>query len=114
MRRPLTQIPPFEIGETSLQVVGISTGDEILARIVPNRQSTLEQRLASTFGLTAREAEVLFRLGLGKINRDIGAILAPSARTVNKHLQQIFQKMGVDNRTSAAELADRIINSQGA
>ncbi len=47
---------------------------------------------------------------MGKTNRDIAQILSLSARTVNKHLEQVFQKMGVDNRTSAAVLADRILH----
>ena len=60
--------------------------------------------------LTFREAEVLGWLTMGKTNRDISSILDLSPRTVNKHLEQIFQKMGVDNRTSAAVAADRILH----
>jgi DNA-binding CsgD family transcriptional regulator len=41
----------------------------------------------------------------GKSNRHVGTILGLSPRTVNKHLEQIFAKLGVDNRTSAALLA---------
>ncbi|MBO6895661.1 MAG: helix-turn-helix transcriptional regulator, partial [Roseibium sp.] len=70
-----------------------------------------ENVLAVAFELTPREAEVLYWLTLGKTNRDISAILGLSARTVNKHLEQIFQKMGIDNRTSAAVMADRVLNS---
>ena len=54
---------------------------------------------------------MLYWLTLGKTNRDISAILGLSPRTVNKHLEQIFQKMGVDNRTSAAVAADRILHA---
>ena len=110
--RPLSTVPPFEIGGTTLQVVGLSTGGELLVKMVPKQQSTREERLASAFGLTKREAEVLFWLSLGKTNRDIGTILSLSARTVNKHLEAIFQRMGVDNRTSAAVMADRVLNSE--
>ena len=58
--------------------------------------------LRSSFGLTAREAEVLLWIGRGKTNKDIGEILGLSPRTVNKHLEQIYAKLGVENRASAA------------
>ena len=45
----------------------------------------------------------------GKSNRDIAEILNISPRTVNKHLEQIFDKMGVENRASAAALAVRAL-----
>lgn len=54
------------------------------------------------FGITAREAEVLLWIGRGKTNKDIGEILGLSPRTVNKHLEQIYAKLGVENRASAA------------
>ena len=58
--------------------------------------------LKSCFSLTAREAEVLLWIGRGKTNKDIGEILGLSPRTVNKHLEQIYAKLGVENRASAA------------
>lgn len=58
--------------------------------------------LKTRFGLTAREAEVLLWIGRGKANKDIGDILGLSPRTVNKHLEQIYVKLGVENRASAA------------
>lgn len=70
--------------------------------------------LGNAFGLTDRETEVLLWLTRGKTNRDIAEILSLSARTVNKHLEQVFHKMGVDNRTSAAVIADRILQSSGS
>ena len=45
----------------------------------------------------------------GKSNRDIGDILGLSARTVNKHLEQIYVKLGVENRASAAVKAAAIL-----
>ena len=45
----------------------------------------------------------------GKSNRDIAEILTLSPRTVNKHLEQIYAKLGVENRTSAAALAVRTL-----
>ena len=59
--------------------------------------------------MTEREAEVLLWIARGKSNRDIAEILSLSPRTVNKHLEQIYAKLGVENRTSAAALAVRTL-----
>ena len=69
--------------------------------------------LQNAFGLTPREADVLLWTARGKANRDISDILNISARTVNKHLEQVFEKMGVENRASAAAAATRILFSPG-
>jgi DNA-binding NarL/FixJ family response regulator len=58
--------------------------------------------------LTPRETEVLSWLAKGKTNRDIADILGMSPRTVNKHLEHIFEKLGVETRTAAAALAGRL------
>lgn len=54
--------------------------------------------------LTRRESEVLDWLCRGKTNRDIGEILGIAAATVGKHLERIYPKLGVENRTAAALL----------
>jgi DNA-binding CsgD family transcriptional regulator len=51
--------------------------------------------------LTAREQEVLRWLAAGKTDRDIADILAISPRTVHKHLQRVYEKLGVETRTAA-------------
>ena len=51
--------------------------------------------------LTARERDVVGWLAAGKTDRDIGAILGCSHRTVQKHLQRIYEKLGVETRTAA-------------
>jgi DNA-binding CsgD family transcriptional regulator len=63
------------------------------------------QALMALFRLTQREAEVLHWAMMGKTNRDIGDILGTSPRTVNKHLEHVFHKLGVETRTAAAALA---------
>jgi len=65
--------------------------------------------LRRQLALTSREAEVLIWIACGKSNRDIGEILGISPRTVNKHLEQIFTKLGVENRASAAAQATKIL-----
>lgn len=52
--------------------------------------------------LTKREGEVLEWLSAGKTDRDIAAILGCSHRTVQKHLQRVYDKLGVETRTAAA------------
>lgn len=63
------------------------------------------ERLMAAFKLTQRESEVLNWVIKGKTNRDIGEILGTSPRTINKHLEHVFVKLGVETRTSAAALA---------
>jgi DNA-binding response OmpR family regulator/DNA-binding CsgD family transcriptional regulator len=67
------------------------------------------QRRLSGAALTPRETEVLSWLAKGKTNRDIGDILGMSPRTVNKHLEHIFEKLGVETRTAAAAIASSLL-----
>jgi DNA-binding NarL/FixJ family response regulator len=63
------------------------------------------EALSSRFQLTEREVEVLRWVACGKTNRDIGDILGLSPRTVNKHLEHVYVKLGVETRTAAAAVA---------
>ncbi|CAO3402003.1 response regulator [Azospirillum palustre] len=83
--------------------------DEYLFRLSEPTAGRQEAVLRDALGLTAREAEVLLWIANGKPNRDIGEILGISPRTVNKHLEQVFTKLGVENRASAAALAIRTL-----
>ncbi len=58
-----------------------------------------------SLGLTPREAEVLLWIAQGKANGEIGLILDTSEHTVKKHLQHIFEKLGLDSRHAAAMTA---------
>lgn len=69
------------------------------------RDTAAVESLLHGWRLTAREAEVLYWVAQGKTNRDIGEILSLSPRTVTKHLEHVFEKMGVETRTSAAAMA---------
>src|SRR5436190_1077725 len=55
--------------------------------------------------LTPREAEVLLWISQGKSNHDIGVILGAKTGTICKHVEHIFSKLNVENRTSAAVVA---------
>lgn len=107
---PMSGTLPHIAGDLTMIYLGQSDG-EVVVRLQNTAEGGDTQRLVKSFGLTEREAEVLLWLSHGKTNRDIAEILSLSARTVNKHLEQIFHKMGVDNRTSAAVMADRILQS---
>jgi DNA-binding response OmpR family regulator/DNA-binding CsgD family transcriptional regulator len=82
--------------------------DELLFRLADSANTDSHPAsLQREFGLTSREAEVLLWVSRGKSNRDIGEILNISPRTVNKHLEQVFVKLGVENRAAAAGAAIR-------
>ncbi|HDR27430.1 DNA-binding response regulator [Rhodovulum sp.] len=108
--QPISSMPPFAGAALALCYLGQNPG-EVMVRIHRHGEGETKAQLAQAFGLTDREAEVLFWLTRGKTNRDIAEILDLNARTVNKHLEQVFHKMGVDNRTSAAVIADRLLNA---
>jgi DNA-binding NarL/FixJ family response regulator len=60
------------------------------------------QPLIEKLSLTPREAEVLLWVAQGKANGDIAAILNTTESTVKKHLEHIFEKLGVENRGAAS------------
>lgn len=106
--------PSFTIetgGEATLTLsfLGSIGQDEHLFRLTSQTQASDGERLRQHFSLTARESDVLAWIAKGKPNRDIGEILGLSARTVNKHLEQIYVKLGVENRASAAVKAANIL-----
>lgn len=78
---------------------------ELLIVLREESHASVIESLIAAFQLTAREAEVLYWVIYGKTNRDIGDILESSHRTVNKHLEHVFEKLGVETRTAAAALA---------
>jgi DNA-binding NarL/FixJ family response regulator len=86
--------------------------DEFLFRLTEIESVSDELRLQQRFSLTAREAQVLLWVARGKSNRDVGEILDLSPRTVNKHLEQIYMKMGVENRTAAAALSAQALEQR--
>lgn len=90
-------------------LIGQLGADEYLLRIVEVNAGQDVDRLHARVPLTRRESEVLLWLARGKSNRDIAQILDVSPRTINKHLEQIYPKLGVEARTSAVALAIRIL-----
>ena len=94
------------------QLVARSLGraglDETMLLLVRRDPEARENRIESA-ALTPRETEVLSWVAKGKTNRDIAEILGMSPRTVNKHLEHVFEKLGVETRAAAAALASRTL-----
>jgi DNA-binding response OmpR family regulator len=95
-----------------LSYVGQIAPDEILLRLLEGEFEDDNLILKRKLQLTQRESEVLMWIARGKSNRDIADILSLSPRTVNKHLEQIYAKLGVENRASAAALAVRMLGGR--
>jgi CheY-like chemotaxis protein/DNA-binding CsgD family transcriptional regulator len=111
--QPLAEPPrlSIEVGPKRLtfrlhQQIGDSEGggDWLIIMREESDESVMEA-IALSFKLTPREAEVLYWVVKGKINRDIGDIVGSSPMTVKKHLEHVFAKLGVETRTAAAGMA---------
>ena len=81
--------------------------NEVLIRINQYDPVGDAARLQVRHGLTVREAEVLLWISYGKSNADISDVLEISPRTVQKHLERIYEKLGVETRAAAAAIAIR-------
>ena len=83
--------------------------DEYLLKIQSPDVAVDPSLLEKGLKITYREAEVLLWIAHGKTNREVAEILNMSPRTVNKHLEQMYPKMGAHNRTTAASIAIQMI-----
>jgi DNA-binding response OmpR family regulator len=101
-----------QTGQASLQLsyLGAIGADEYLFRLTAENRLNDDGILRQHFSVTQRESEVLLWIAKGKSNRDIGEILGLSSRTVTKHLEQIYVKLGVENRASAAVKAAHVLH----
>lgn len=115
----LSDAEPLDLGEIKpgagveaearLVIIGRAASGDILARVTPGPAVSPAAALSAALGVSEREGEVLAWVAQGKSNRDIAAILALSPRTVTKHVETIFAKIGVENRTAAAARAIRTL-----
>ena len=103
------ELPPLSLPRQGRRLIvdfhERSGEDEWLFVLREESDEALLAALSAAFALTARESEVLLWVVRGKTSPDIGEILGNSPRTVNKHLEHVFEKMGVETRTAAASLA---------
>ena len=65
--------------------------------------------LLGALGLTERESEVLYWVAQGKTSPEIAIILGAALKTVKKHLQHVYEKLGVETRTAAALRASEVL-----
>jgi DNA-binding NarL/FixJ family response regulator len=91
---------------TAIRLEGAGLGETMWLLATRDADARHATRLA-TASLTPRETEVLSWIAKGKTNRDVAEILGMSPRTVNKHLEHVFEKLGVETRAAAAALASR-------
>jgi DNA-binding response OmpR family regulator/DNA-binding CsgD family transcriptional regulator len=88
-----------------LVLLGNTAAGEYLLRLVDHESPNDSLILQEALDLTTRQAEVLYWITKGKTNAEIGLILGTRPRTVNKHLEKVYKKLEVENRTSAATRA---------
>ena len=93
--------------EIELALIEADRPGETMLRVTEAREDGKIALLQKYNGLTRREAEVLLWVSYGKTNRTISEILGISPRTVNKHLEQVFRKLGVETRAAATAIAVR-------
>lgn len=125
------------LAETERVVEGLSAGgidylvkpvvpDELIARLRAHLRLAREMNAGANAAprtvapaalpnpLTRREMDVLEWVARGKTNRDVAEILGMSPRTVNKHLEHIYEKLGVETRTAAVAQFGRLEAAPGA
>jgi DNA-binding CsgD family transcriptional regulator len=91
-------------------VVRLLPGADEHALLLEEECTSPDPRWLESLGLGRREAEVLAWVSQGKTNDEIATILSLSRRTVEKHLENIYPKLGVENRTAAAARALAVTN----
>jgi DNA-binding NarL/FixJ family response regulator len=107
---------PIECNEVLARIASHLRTARILqsatTRTASLEDASAQRRLVARFALTEREIQVLHWVTCGKTNKDIGDILGLSPRTVNKHLEHIYIKLGVETRTAATSVALSALNGQ--
>lgn len=100
-------------GESAVELVIISQyrENEVLIRLNELNPKADALKLQQRLSLTDREAEVLLWISYGKSNGMISEVLLISPRTVQKHLERIYEKLGVETRAAAAAMAIKVLGS---
>lgn len=98
-----------EHGVLELAMVARLGPREILLRLTEQDPAQDIDTLGRVLGITGREAEVLLWVSYGKASKEISEILKISPRTVQKHLERIFEKLGVETRSAATAMATRTL-----
>jgi DNA-binding CsgD family transcriptional regulator len=114
-REVVERARPFLIQAWRNAIEHTALRDELAARPlgpIAGDGAAVEQLRAR--GLTERQAQVLALIARGRSNRDTGAILGISDRTVQKHLEHCYRVLGLPSRSAAAEMVWRLLAEDGA
>jgi len=99
---------PAVLRQTLVGTVYYATPGISQKSVAESRRASDDERVREQTGLTARELEVLGSVAKGLSNREIGQELFLSDQTVKFHLNKIYRKLGVGNRTEATGIAHRL------
>ncbi|MCS6288035.1 MAG: hypothetical protein H8K10_03550 [Nitrospira sp.] len=100
---PLTPLT-IDHGTRSLRIRLVRDGEHSLL-LLDELRTELPLTSLAQLGLSRRETEILSWVAQGKTNPEIGSILGISPRTVKKHLERIYSRLGVENRHAAMTVA---------
>jgi DNA-binding response OmpR family regulator/DNA-binding CsgD family transcriptional regulator len=110
------RLQPFTIqlptGKLIFNPSDINSDEQWLIILREESETAQIEALKALFKLTKRESEVLHWIIMGKTDKSIGEILGTSPRTVSKHTEHIYIKLGVETRTAAASLASSKLRSR--
>lgn len=87
--------------------------DDLSFYVIEEKAPSPNPAALLSLGLTSREAEVLFWIAQGKSNPDIATILGAGVRTIHKHVENIFRKLGCETRAAAAVTAQETLRTPG-
>jgi DNA-binding NarL/FixJ family response regulator len=102
---------PHPTGKLIFNPADIDSEEQWLIILREESEVAQIEALKAIFNLTKRQSEVLHWITLGKTDKSIGEILGTSPRTVSKHTEHVFIKLGVETRTAAASLASNKLRS---
>jgi len=94
-----------ETGQLLFTPIDTNSDEQWLIMLKEKSEAADIEALKNMFKLTKRESEVLYWAIMGKTNKHIAEILGCGPRTVNKHMEHVLIKLGVETRTAAASLA---------
>lgn len=106
-RKPRTQSQNLSFEREGMKLSAFLISNAATAQVI--LRLGLSNATASVLPLTGRELDIASLVAVGKTNIEIGLVLSISARTVQKHLENIFRKLGVETRMA---LAMRVIAVQ--
>jgi DNA-binding CsgD family transcriptional regulator len=102
---PTVREPLLVEGEEARLLVRLIPAADGRVLVLQQQRTVVTPASLATLGLSRREAEVLAWVSQGKTDAAIAMILSLSPRTVAKHLEHIYERLGVENRSAAAALA---------